>query len=86
MTTNTLHVRIKLSLARMLKADLDRGADFISSFNCARADASTIVKGCSEAVWFSNYEQLLGEVRELLGAGKDIGVEELGELAQSGVK
>ncbi len=65
MTTSLLQARLKLSLARMLKADLDRGADFISNFNCVRADASTVVKDCSEKVWLRNYDRLLEEVREL---------------------
>ena len=83
--TSLLQARLKLSFARMLKADLDRGADFINNFNCARADSSIIVGGCSEKVWQQNYDKLLGEVRELMGveAGS---LEELGELAQSGAK
>ncbi len=39
--TASLHAQLKLSFARMLKVDLDRGPDFIANFNCARADGST---------------------------------------------
>ena len=77
---NILQARLKLSFARMLKADLDRGADFISNFNCNRADGSIIVKGCSEVLWRQNYEQALREAREYLGVGKGVGLEELENL------
>ena len=63
---NILQARLKLSFARMLKADLDRGADFISNFNCVRADGSTIISGCSEKVWQRNYEELMREAGELM--------------------
>ncbi len=80
--TSLIQARLKLSLARMLKADIDRGDNFISNFNCARADASVIIGGCSKKVWQQNFEKLLDEVRELLGV--EVGrLEELGELAQS---
>ena len=58
---------IKLSLARMLQRDIERGADFISNFNCARADGSTIVKGCSLAQWQLNHDRLVAEAEELAG-------------------
>lgn len=68
--TASLHAQLKLSFARMLKADLDRGPDFIANFNCARADSSTIVSGCSEKVWRENYERA---VREAKGYLKEAG-------------
>ena len=57
---------IKLSLARMLQRDIERGADFISNFNCARADGGTIVKGCSLARWQLNHDRLVAEAEELV--------------------
>ncbi len=63
--SSVLIAKVKLSLARMLKADLDRGPDFIANFNCARADGSVIVAGCSEKVWRENYEMAVREAGEL---------------------
>ena len=86
---NILQARLKLSFARMLKADLDRGADFISNFNCVRADTSIIVGGCSEKVWQMNYEQAITDVRDYLTASgmmDDSILDELEKLAQSGAK
>lgn len=58
-----LTARVKLSLARMLQKDIDRGAEFIDNFNCRRADGSVIVSGCSIEVWQRNRAKLLAEAQ-----------------------
>jgi hypothetical protein len=53
---------VRLSFAKMLIKDLQteaRRPGFIGSFNCARADSSPIVKGCSVEVWRKNIEASL---------------------------
>ena len=67
MTPEALTAGIKLSLARMLQRDIERGADFIGNFNCVRADHSEIVWGCSLALWQLNHDRLVAEAEELLG-------------------
>jgi len=57
---------VRLSFARLLLADLQRESirpGFIGNFNCARADGSPIVRGCSVDVWRHNIEaSLVGTV------------------------
>ena len=67
MTPESLVAGIKLSLARMLQRDIDRGEGFISNFNCVRADHSEIVWGCSMARWKLNHDRLVAEVEEPIG-------------------
>jgi hypothetical protein len=58
----TTAAAVRLSLAKMLIRDLQtetRRPGYIGGYNCARADSSPIVKGCSVEVWRRNIEASL---------------------------
>jgi hypothetical protein len=66
----TTAAAVRLSLAHMLIKDLQietRRPSYIGSFNCARADSSPIVKGCSVEVWWRNIEASLAEAVDAPG-------------------